>query len=86
MFGEEVVPVEVAGIASGATTVGHRFHHPGRSPSAAPPIMLEKLRACHVIVDQEERERIIREGAEAAAAKAGLSLFPTRGWWSKMRA
>ena len=40
---------------------------------------VEKLRACHVIVDQEERERIIREGAEAAAAKAGLSLLPDEG-------
>ena len=32
---------------------------------------IEKLRACHVIVDQDERERLIREGAEEAAAKAG---------------
>src|SRR5690348_4328045 len=29
MLGEKIVPVEVDGIASGATTVGHRFHHPG---------------------------------------------------------
>ena len=35
----------------------------GRSPSAAPADYIEKLRACHVIVDQDERERIIREGA-----------------------
>src|SRR6185437_7758901 len=29
MLGEDIVPLEVDGIASGATTVGHRFHHPG---------------------------------------------------------
>ncbi len=29
LLGEDIVPVEVDGIASGATTVGHRFHHPG---------------------------------------------------------
>ncbi|HEV8245011.1 MAG TPA: glycine--tRNA ligase subunit beta, partial [Polyangiaceae bacterium] len=29
MLGETIVPVEIEGIASGATTVGHRFHHPG---------------------------------------------------------
>ena len=39
ILGEDIVRVEIDGIASGATTVGHRFHHPGRSPSAARPIM-----------------------------------------------
>src|SRR4051794_26859502 len=29
MLGDEIVPVETDGIAAGATTVGHRFHHPG---------------------------------------------------------
>ncbi|HEX4800743.1 MAG TPA: glycine--tRNA ligase subunit beta, partial [Sphingomicrobium sp.] len=36
---------------------------------------IEKMRACHVIVDQDERERIIREGAAAAAVEAGLQLI-----------
>jgi glycyl-tRNA synthetase beta subunit len=39
MLGEEIVPVSIDGIESGATTLGHRFHHPGRSPSAAPTII-----------------------------------------------
>src|SRR5690349_429360 len=68
ILGEEIVPVEVDGIASGATTVGHRFHHPGAITIGGASDYVEKLRACHVIVDQEERERIIREGAESAAA------------------
>ncbi len=29
LLGEEIVPVEIDGISSGASTVGHRFHHPG---------------------------------------------------------
>ena len=29
LLGEDIVPVEIDGIASGAATVGHRFHHPG---------------------------------------------------------
>jgi glycyl-tRNA synthetase beta chain len=37
------------------------------------------LRACHVIVDQEERRAIIRAGAEKAAADAGLLLVPDEG-------
>ncbi|HEY7006843.1 MAG TPA: glycine--tRNA ligase subunit beta, partial [Sphingomicrobium sp.] len=62
-----------------ATTVGHRFHHPGPITIGGAQDYAEKLRACHVIVDQDERERIVREGAEAAAAKAGLALLPDEG-------
>jgi glycyl-tRNA synthetase beta chain len=79
MIGEEIVPVEIDGILSGAATLGHRFHHPGPITVGGAADYAEKLRACHVIVDQEERERIIRDGAEAAAAKAGLSLLADEG-------
>jgi glycyl-tRNA synthetase beta chain len=79
ILGEKIVPMEVDGIASGATTVGHRFHHPGPITIGGAADYVEKLRACHVIVDQEERERIIREGADKAASKAGLSLLGDEG-------
>ena len=73
------MPVEIEGVASGATTVGHRFHHPGPITIGGAADYIEKLRACHVIVNQEERERIIRDGAAEAAKKAGLSLLPDEG-------
>jgi len=79
ILGEEIVPVEIDGVASGATTVGHRFHHPGDITVGGASDYVEKLRACHVIVDQEERERIIREGAAAVAKKAKLTLLPDEG-------
>ena len=79
LLDEEIVSVEIDGITSGATTVGHRFHHPGPITIGGASDYIEKLRACHVIVDQEERERLIREGAEAAAAAAGLTLLPDEG-------
>ncbi|HEU5285347.1 MAG TPA: glycine--tRNA ligase subunit beta [Sphingomicrobium sp.] len=79
LLGEEIVPVEVGGIASGATTLGHRFHHPGAITIGGAGDYAEKLRACHVIVDQDERERLIRDGAEKAAADAGLKLLPDEG-------
>ena len=78
-LGEEIVPVEVEGAASGATTVGHRFHHPGPITVGGAADYVEKLCACHVIVDQDERERIIRNGAAEAAANTGLSLLPDEG-------
>ncbi|HUQ26513.1 MAG TPA: glycine--tRNA ligase subunit beta, partial [Burkholderiales bacterium] len=79
LLGEEIVPVEVGGIASGATTVGHRFHHAGAITIGGAGDYAEKLRACHVIVDQDERERLIREGAEKAASDAGLKLHADEG-------
>jgi glycyl-tRNA synthetase beta chain len=79
ILGEEIVPVEIDGIHSGATTFGHRFHHPGAITIGGASDYAEKLRACHVIVDQEERERIIREGAAKAAAEAGLTLVQDEG-------
>ena len=79
LLGEEIVPLEIDGIVSGATTVGHRFHHPGDITIGGASDYVEKLRACHVIVDREERERIIREGAEAAATGKGLSLLADEG-------
>ncbi len=79
MLGEEIVPVAIDGIASGATTLGHRFLHGGPITLGGPSDYLEKLRACHVIVDQDEREQIIRDGAVKAAKAAGLSLVPDEG-------
>jgi len=79
ILGDEIVPVEIDGLQSGATTVGHRFHHPGPITIGGASDYIEKLRACHVIVDQSEREKIVREGAVAAAQEAGLNLLPDEG-------
>jgi glycyl-tRNA synthetase beta chain len=79
MLGEEIVPVEIDDIVSGATTAGHRFHHPGAITVGGAADYMQKLQACHVIVDQDERERIIREGAAAAVAEAGLQLLEDEG-------
>jgi glycyl-tRNA synthetase beta chain len=79
MLGDEIVPVEIGGVASGATTVGHRFHLAGAITIGGAGDYAEKLRACHVIVGQDERERLIRDGAEKAAAEAGLRLHADEG-------
>jgi glycyl-tRNA synthetase beta chain len=79
LLGEEIVPVMIEGVTCGATTLGHRFHHPGPITIGGASDYAEKLRACHVIVDHEEREAIIRDGAKAAAAAAGHALVEDEG-------
>ncbi|HEX8365330.1 MAG TPA: glycine--tRNA ligase subunit beta [Allosphingosinicella sp.] len=79
LFGEEIVEFEIAGIRSGAATVGHRFHHPGVITIGSAADYVEKLRACHVVLDPAERRRIVAEGAAAAAERAGLTLVEDEG-------
>ncbi len=89
LLGDEVVAFEVAGIRSGAATVGHRFHHPGAITIGGAHDYVEKLRACHVVVDQEERKAIIRKESDKlqrntktlpddglVAENAGLTEWP----------
>ncbi|MEP5939036.1 MAG: glycine--tRNA ligase subunit beta [Erythrobacter sp.] len=70
----DIVDCEVDGIASGNTTIGHRFHSDGPVEIASADDYADKLRAAHVIVDHVEREGIVRDGAAKAAADAGLKL------------
>ncbi|MGF7146399.1 glycyl-tRNA synthetase beta chain [Sphingomonas zeicaulis] len=79
LLGEDVVPIAIDGLESGAETVGHRFHHPGRITIGSAEDYEAKLNACHVIVDQEKRRAIIRESADRAAANAGLTVVPDEG-------
>ncbi len=79
LLGEEIVPFEIAGIESGAATLGHRFHHPYQITIGGAHDYVEKLRACHVIVDHDERATLIRDHAREAALQAGLELIEDEG-------
>ncbi|MEG3091094.1 glycine--tRNA ligase subunit beta [Sphingomonas sp. PB1R3] len=79
LFGGEVVPFEVAGITSGNTTRGHRFHAPAEIALTGADTYVEQLRAARVLVDQDERAAIIRDRASALAAEAGLELVEDEG-------
>ncbi|WP_301749515.1 glycine--tRNA ligase subunit beta [uncultured Erythrobacter sp.] len=74
-----VVPCEIDGIASGRTTMGHRFHHSGPVEIAHAGSYIETLRAAHVVVHFSERCQVIRDGAAKVAAEAGLTLVADEG-------
>ncbi|WP_174297290.1 glycine--tRNA ligase subunit beta, partial [Sphingomonas bacterium] len=79
LLGDEIVSVEIAGITSSATTLGHRFHHPGPITIGSAGDYAAKLRACHVMIDPAEREALIRDRAAELAAEAGLELIADEG-------
>jgi glycyl-tRNA synthetase beta chain len=67
LLGSGVIPLEIAGIAAGNTSRGHRVLHGEHSvylSSAA--TYVEALRAAHVIVSVAERRLIIRKALDAA--------------------
>jgi glycyl-tRNA synthetase beta chain len=79
ILGDDLVECEVEGIGSGYVTRGHRFHHPDEITIGGAHDYADKLRACHVLVDHEERQNIVREKAREAAAEAGLDLVEDEG-------
>jgi glycyl-tRNA synthetase beta chain len=79
LFGQNIIRVHVADLLSGGETRGHRFHHSGEITIANAASYSNDLRAAHVILDQDERRTIIREGAERVASDAGLTLVPDEG-------
>ncbi|MBV7255999.1 glycine--tRNA ligase subunit beta [Pacificimonas sp. WHA3] len=78
LLGGAVVPFEIAGIASGRVTRGHRFMSSGDIEIAEADDYAEKLRAARVILSANERADSIEKGAKAAAAAAGLTLIEDR--------
>ena len=75
LFGGETVPFRLENITSGNETFGHRFMSPKFTAVRDLADYLNKTRENFVIVDPEERKRIIQaETAKAAAAVAGRVL------------
>ena len=79
ILGDTLVDIEIDGVRAGFATLGHRFHHPGEITIGGANDYVEKLRACHVIVSHEERQAMIAEKANAAAASKGLTLVEDSG-------
>jgi glycyl-tRNA synthetase beta chain len=71
----KVVPFDIDGIKSGKETRGHRFMAPEPFNVKGFKDYRERLRETKVVLDGEERARIILEGARKAAAKEELALI-----------
>ena len=72
LFGDEVVPFEVAGVVSGRASRGHRWLG-SVVEFARPADYVEDLRSVRVVVDHEEREAFLRSELDRLARERGLS-------------
>ncbi|MDY0004157.1 MAG: glycine--tRNA ligase subunit beta [Polyangia bacterium] len=75
LFGEEVLPVELAGVRAGRESRGHRFHSPGPVAISSPAGYEAALEGARVVPDPEKRRRLISEQIQALAAKEGAELI-----------
>ena len=71
LFGGDIVPFRIENITSGRETQGHRFMSPEPIEVKDYKDYLAKTREKFVIVDPDERRRIILEEADKAAAAVG---------------
>jgi glycyl-tRNA synthetase beta chain len=75
LFGDRVIDLELAGIKSGNASFGHRFLASGRVEITSAGAYVDVMRKAHVLVDPEERARVMRERLLEAAASAGGTLI-----------
>lgn len=69
LFGSQVIPAQILGIASGNVSRGHRFMHHQPVPINAAADYEASLREAKVVVNYEERKALVRRLVEAQGAR-----------------
>ncbi len=76
LFGGEVVPFDYGNLTTADESRGHRFMAPEHFRVSSFTDYQSKCRAHYVIVDPQERKKIIEDGIEQIAVEVGGTLNP----------
>lgn len=76
LYGDTPLRVSFAGVTSGDTTRGHRYHAPAEVRVRSVSQYRAALERGAVVLDREERKQLIREEAGQLARQAGGALLP----------
>jgi len=79
VFDGEGVAIAVEGVGSAPVTWGHRFHAPEPIEVRSAADHVSRLRGAKVLIEREERKRIILEQAKKLCADKGLELVEDIG-------
>lgn len=79
LFDGRILPVSLGHVSAGNRTFGHRFLSPAPIEVRDFDDYKTKLKAAHVILDAEERKRIIENEANALAQNCGATVRPDPG-------
>ncbi len=81
LFGERVVPLELAGVFADRQSLGHRFFgHP--LSFSRPEEYVPKLREAHVLVDPRERAEVLRQAIRAVEEEYGAKAALSEELWT----
>lgn len=72
-LGNEIIPVEFAGLTADSFTYGHRFLSPGKHEVSGADALLGVVRASHVVPSEQERRALIEQGVAKAEAETGYT-------------
>jgi glycyl-tRNA synthetase beta chain len=75
LYGDDVVPLEVLGLAAGRVSFGHRFHAPQPITLKSAKGYENRLRRAKVVASFAKRRELIRAGVTAAAAQDSASAL-----------
>jgi len=71
LHGSSILPVEVLGLTSGNTTLGHRFHAPDAITLSSASDYVGALKKAYVVADIDERRAAIVEQVQRIAKEIG---------------
>jgi glycyl-tRNA synthetase beta chain len=75
LLGRTVIPFSMEGLVSGNCSYGHRFMAPGAFTIKEPKQYMDLCRKANVIVDQDERQSIIKEQLLVIERKVGGTII-----------
>ncbi len=75
LFGEQILSFNYAGITSGEITRGLRFHQPEEIPVKKPSDYFLALEMQGIVLNQEDRKRIIREQVTRIMQETGADVI-----------
>jgi len=76
LFDDAVVPMEIFGVAAGRKTVGHRVHGADSFDVVSIAGFADTMAERGVLIDPEERRRVLDERAVELAAETGCRVHP----------
>lgn len=84
LFGQDVLPLEIAGVKAGRVTRGHRFLGNGQAEIKEPAAYLLTLQNEYVVADQKVRREKIWAQIQAVAKVAGGQVKPDEDLLSEL--
>lgn len=76
LLGNQVIPFEVGDTKSGRYTFGHYFMQPRKVKISSSEDYVKTLKNAHVVIDFEERRKLVENEINKAAKAAGGKIFP----------